>query len=64
MATPQYTQVGVEYIVTFNASQVLQLYMRGDNATDVFIVSIPGDTGISPDTPAIPSMILTMNQIR
>ena len=57
----------VEYIFTFAANQVLQLYMRGDSPTDVFIVSIPGNTGntgTTPFVPNIPSIILTMNQIR
>jgi hypothetical protein len=38
--------------------------MRGDNATDVYIVSIAGNSATPVDVPNIPSIILTMNQIR
>jgi hypothetical protein len=38
--------------------------MRGDNSTDVSIKYIDGNTGTTPAIPNIPSIILTINQIR
>jgi hypothetical protein len=58
------TCLTVEYFFTFQAGDILQLYMRGDNSTDVSIKYIDGNTGTTPAIPNIPSIILTINQIR
>jgi hypothetical protein len=52
----------VEYLLQLNAGDILQLYMRGDN-TNARILYVPPVLSTTPTTPAIPSIILNINQI-
>ena len=52
----------IEYIVTFNTNDILQLYMRGDSANGR-LVYITGNPSTTPAIPNIPSIILTIHQI-
>lgn len=54
----------VEYILSLNENDILQLYMIGDNSNNVFIETYPpiaSSTSIS--IPRIPSIILTIMRI-
>ena len=56
------TCLTVEYIVSFNANDTLQLYMRGDSA-NIRITVIPGNPATTPAIPDSPSIILTIHRI-
>ena len=52
----------IEYIVTFNTNDILQLYMRGDSANGR-LVYITGNPSTTPAIPNIPSIIFTIHRI-
>lgn len=52
----------IEYFLSFNANDILQLYMVGDS-TNAVILALPGNPSTTPPTPAIPSIIVTIMQI-
>jgi hypothetical protein len=56
------TCLTVEYIVSFNANDTLQLYLRGDSDNG-HLVYIPGNPATTPVVPNIPSIILTIHRI-
>ena len=56
------TCLTVEYIVSFAANDILQLYLRGDDF-DGHLVYIAGNPGTTPAVPNIPSIILTIHRI-
>ena len=64
IAVPASTEtcLTVEYFLQLNAGDILQLYMRGDSI-NVRILYVPPDLSTTPTTPAIPSIILNINQI-
>lgn len=63
------TCLTVEYFLTFNANDILQLRMTGDTtagASNARLLSQPSVAGIpsgAPEIPAIPSIILTIQRI-
>ncbi len=52
----------IEYIVSFNRNDILQLYMRGDSVSG-HLVYIAGNPNTIPAIPDTPSIILTIHQI-
>ncbi len=53
----------VEYILSFNENDILELYMIGDNSTNVYIETYPANNTTTPVIPLIPSIILTIMRI-
>jgi hypothetical protein len=52
----------VEYILSFNANDKLQLFMIGDN-TNARLIAIPRGNGTTPVVPDIPSIIVNVTRI-